>query len=256
MKILITIFLTLLTFSYSRGQEKAKQDLFKPFRIIVLKPDKADISDSLKVYADLIESKHSDMYRASIQSMGKLRKKSKKRERKQIDMQIQNIKERQTENADFRYYHSIAEKTLFELKILFNTNEIETNYTLDNPILIGQVIGGSELTVSNLEKLGKEYVADYIVGFENIHTTGTKEAPTLRYVVKLFWTITNNEILEKEIEGNASVDNYKLLKQIIQPGNIHETGIHCDNYLECMIKSAVRFSTEELFKEIEERQKK
>jgi hypothetical protein len=256
MKILITIFLTLLTFTYSRGQDETKQNLFKPFTIIILRPDNANISDSLKVYADSIENKHSDMYRASIQAMENFKEKSDKDERKIIDSQIKNIKERQAENADFKYYHSIAEKTLFELKSLFNSNEIETDYTLDNPVLAGQVIGSSQVSVSNLEKLGKRYGVDYIVSFASIHTAGTKEAPTLRYTVKLFWTQTNKEILEKEIEGNAPVDNYKFLKQILPPGNMHETGVYCDNYLECMIKSAVRFSTEELFKNIEGRQKK
>ncbi len=208
------------------------------------------------VYADYIENKNSDMYQASIKALERLRKKSNKRERKQIDAQIHSIKERQAENTDYRYYHSISEKTFMELRMLFNTNEVETNYTLDNPVLIGQVIGSTEFSASNLEQLGKQYQVDYIISFVNIHTTGTKDAPTLSYEVKLFSTKANNQILEKQIEGNASVNNYKLLRQIIQPGNVHETGIHCDNYLECMIKSAVRFSTEELFKEIEERQKK
>jgi hypothetical protein len=42
----------------------------------------------------------------------------------------------------------------------------------------------------------------------------------------------------------------------LDDANIHEFRIHCDNYLECAFKSAVRFSTEEIFKAIEKRQKK
>lgn len=117
------------------------------------------------------------------------------------------------------------------------------------------MVDRSELRSSNPKKIAKRYKADYIVSFENIHTAGSKQSPTLHYVVKLFSTATNEEILKKEIAGNAPVDNYKSLTQI-HPGRYHDSGIHCDNYLECMIISAVRFSTEELFNAIENRQRK
>jgi hypothetical protein len=255
MKILLTIYLTISTIVYAHGQESQKQDLFKSFFIIIIKPDNAQIADTLNVYAKSIEDKQSAMYLSVIKFHEDRRENSDGEEKKRIDAEIQHAKQRAENDRNFRYFHSIASKTLRELRSLFNSNEIETDYTLNNPVLTGEVVDRSQLKSSNPKKIGKRYKADYIVSFENIHTAGTKQSPTLRYVVKLFSTATNEEILKKEIEGNAPVDNYKSLTQI-HPGRYHDSGIHCDNYLECMIMSAVRFSTEELFKGIEKRQKK
>jgi hypothetical protein len=254
MRILLTTYLTISSFIYSWGQESAKQDIFKPFSVIVIKPNNAQIADTLSVYAESIEAKQSAMYLSVIRALEKRKENGDDDEKKKIDAEIHQTHERAKNDRDFKYFHSIAFKTLRELRSLFNSNEIETDYTLNNPVLTGEVLGRTQLQTSN-EGIGIFYKADYIVSFENIHTAGTKQSPTLRYVVRLLSTEANEEILRKEIEGNVSADNYKSLKQI-HPSGGHERGIHCDNYLECMIMSAVRFSTEELFKAVEKRQKK
>jgi hypothetical protein len=254
MKTLLTTYLIISTFIFSWGQENTKQHIFKPFSVIIIKPDDAQIADTLSVYAESIEAKQSAMYLSVIRSLENRRKHSDDDEKRKIDAEIHQTKERAKNDRNFKYFHSIAFKTLRELKSLFNSNEIETDYTLNNPVLTGEVLDHTQLRTLN-EGIGESYKADYIVSFENIHTAGTKQSPTFRYVVKLLSTATNEEILRKEIEGNTSVDNYKSLRQIFPSGG-HERGIHCDNYLECMIISAVRSSTEELFKAIEKRQKK
>lgn len=256
MKILLTIFLTISTIINTRGQEITKQDLFRPFSVIIIKPDNAKISDSLNVYAQRIEDRQFLMYFSVIKSLEKEWEKKNDEQRKEIEQQIHETIVRAKDDSQFKYFHTIANRTLRELKSLFNSNEIETDYTLDNPVLTGEVVDRSQLSTLNPKKIGKSYKVDYIVSFENIHTTGTKQSPTFSYVLKLVSTTENKEILRKEIEGNASVDNYKSLREIFPPGNIHEIGVDCDNYLECMIISAVRFSTEELFRAIEKRQKK
>lgn len=252
MKFLLTFLLTVLTLNCSRGQEKAKQDLFEPFNIIMVKPGNARIPDSLKIYADSIERSQQRMYSNSIKAFDKMREKRNDEDKKEIDVQIERIKLREKEIKNFKYYHSIADRTLFELRILFNTNETETDATLGNPILEGIAIDYT----TDLKNLRKRYNVDYIVTFDNIYVDRKKGVSTLNYVTRLFWTKKNKVILKKKIEGNAPVNNYKSLNQIFPPGNIHEHGVYCGNYLECMIKSAVRFSTEELFKTISNKQKK
>jgi hypothetical protein len=256
MKILPTIYLTISTIIYAHGQEAVKQDIFRPFSVLIIKPDKAQISDSLAIYAEAIEDKQFGMYISVIKSLEHRRKNSSDEEKKRIDLEIHQTIARAKYDCGFRYFHTIATQTLRELNLLFNANEVDTDYTLNNPVLTGKVVDRSELLTSKEKQIGRSYNVDYIVSFENIHTDGTKESPTLRYSVKLFSIATNKQIMKKEIEGNASVDNYKSLGQIFAPGNMHESRIHCDNYLECMIKSAVRLSTEELFKAIEKGQKK
>jgi hypothetical protein len=117
-----------------------------------------------------------------------------------------------------------------------------------------------ELFTYDFEKLAKYYKVDYIITFEDIHSGTKKGVGTLHYTTTLFWTKDNKTILKKEIEGNAPVDNYKFFQDIFafvsNDDNFHDSEIHCDNYLECMFKSAVRFSTEDLFKAIAKRQKK
>lgn len=256
MKILTAIWFLLCTFIYSHGQEKSKQDIFKPFAVIIIKPDKAQIPDSLNVYADAMEDEQFMMYFSVINSLQDMWKIADDEAKKKIEQEVHQTIERAKEDHDFRYFHTIAFITKRELNSLFNTNEIETDFTFNNPVLTCEVVDRSQLPTTNLKKIGQRYKVDYIISFENIYTAGTKKAPTLRYVVKLFSTSTNKEILRKEIEGNALVDNYKSLEQILPPGNAHERSVNCSNYLECMMVSAIRFSTEELFKAIEKRQKK
>jgi hypothetical protein len=256
MKILVSVWFLVWTFIYSHAQENSKQDIFKPFSIIIIKPDKAQIPDSLEVYADAMEDEQFMMYFSVIKSLENQWEIVDEEAKKKIEQQVHQTIKRAREDLNFRYFHTIAIKTKRELNTLFNSNEIETDFTFNNPVLTCELIDQSQLVTTNLKKIGQRYKPDYIISFENIHTAGTKKAPTLRYVVKLFSTSANKEILRKEIEGNASVDNYKSLEQILPPGNIHETRVNCDNYLDCMIISAVRFSTEELFKAIEKGQRK
>ncbi|MBI3219882.1 MAG: hypothetical protein HYZ44_10245 [Bacteroidetes bacterium] len=256
MKILAAIWFLLWTFICSHGQEKSKQDIFKPFAVIIIKPDKAQIPDSLNVFADAMEDEQFMMYFSVIKSLENQWKIGDDEAKKEIEQEVHQTIKRAREDLNFRYFHTIAIKTKRELNSLFNSNEIETDFTFNNPVLICELVDRSQLSTTNLKKIGQRYNVDYIISFENIRTAGTNKAPTLRYVVKLFSTSANKEILRKEMEGNASVNNYKSLEQILPPGNIHERAVDCDNYLECMMVSAVRFSTEELFNAIEKRQKK
>ena len=256
MKILVTIWFLLCTFIYSHGQETSKQDIFKPFAVIIIKPDKAQIPDSLNVYADAMEDKQFMMYFSVINSLEDQWKIGDDEAKKKIEQEVHQTIKRAKEDLNFRYFHTIAIKTKRELNSLFNSNEFETDFTFNNPVLTCELVDRSHLLSTNLKKIGQRYKVDYIISFENIRTAGTQKAPTLLYVVKLFSSSANKEILRKEIEGNASVDKYKSLEQILPPGNMHERGVNCDNYLDCMMMSAIRFSTEELFKAIEKRQRK
>jgi hypothetical protein len=259
MKFRLTYFLTIvvLTINLCYGQgETTKQDQFKPFSLLIINPDGAEIADTLKVWADSIERKYIDRYYFSIKTMESMREWGDEESKRQTDLRIQAAKMREMEAHDFKYYHTVTNSTLFELGVLFNTNYRDKNYSSRETILEGGIIDRADLFTHDLGKLGKHYKVDYIVTFDSIRTGSRDGIGTLNFTTTLFSTKRNKTILKKEIEGNAPVDNYKLLGQIFPSGNFHESGIHCDNYLECMFKSAVRFSTEELFNVISQYQKK
>jgi hypothetical protein len=252
---LLTIVVLTTKICYGQG-ETTKQDQFKPFSLLIINPDGAEIADTLQVWADSIEKKYIDRYYYSIKTMESMKEWGDDESKQQMDTRIQAAKMREMEVHDFKYYHTVTNSTLFELSTLFNTNYWEKNYSSRLTILEGAIIDRADLFTHDLGKLAKHYKVDYIVTFDSIRTDRRGGIGTLKFTTTLFSTKRNKIILKKEIEGNAPVDNYTLLSQILPPGNFHESGIHCDNYLECMFKSAVRFSTEELFNAISQYQKK
>ena len=245
----------LVDLSNSYSQEKTKQELFKPFTILIIKPETARIADSLKVYADSIEKRHREKYFSLIKNLEKnyleMKEHQSYEEGEKIRLRIQELKSKESELNNFKYYDIIAEKTLRELGTLFNSNY----FSIDN-ILSGEVIDPSSLVTHDLDILRKHFKSSYIVTFENIHTDKKNGVLILRYVTTLFSRKEGQVILKKEIEGNAPVENFKALDKILPQGLIHETSINCENYLECAFISAIRFSTEDLFNSISSRQKK
>lgn len=125
MKFRLTHLLTIVivTINYCYGQaESTKQDRFKPFTLLLINPDGAEIADTLKVWADSIAKKHIDRYYYSIKTMESMREWGDEESKRQTDIHIQAAKMREMEVHDFKYYHTITNSTLFELGALFNTN--------------------------------------------------------------------------------------------------------------------------------------
>lgn len=259
MKVRLIFLLAYLLIYYNPSHaQKTKQDLFNPFSILIIKPDSAKIADTLRAWADSIERGHIDNYYYSIKVEEMAQQWGNEEVKKKSEQRIREIKAREMDAYNFKYYHTVAYKTLYELAVLFNTNYWEKNFASRQTVLDGDVIDRNELFTYDLKKLADYYEVDYIVTFENIHTDHKDGVGTLKYTVTLFWSKKNKIILRKEIEGNAPVNNFNLLQEIFPNGEefFHESGIHCDNYLECMFKSVVRFSTEEIFKVISKNQRK
>jgi hypothetical protein len=207
----------------NRPHEKLTSDGLPPLRLLIINPHGARITDSLNIYADSIEQKLRMKYGF--------------------------------ESYNYKYFHFVSDLSSRELQTLF---EVElggdNNGTRENLIEIS-AIDREGLLISDFVHLGERYEVDYIITFEDIHTAQNEGIPTIKFTTTLFSTKHNVVILKKEIEGNAPVNNFKYLHQIYSADNrdysrFHESGIHCDNYLECMFRSAVRFSTEDLYNSI------
>jgi hypothetical protein len=257
--IIFTTFLVLTMNCYGQGKV-GKQTVFKPFSLLIIKPDSAAIFDSLTVFADSIEKKHLAKYYYYINMLESFKEMGDEKSREETALQIQALKSREMEAYDFRYYHLVSQLTVFELTTLFNANASKENHDSRSAILEADVIDRYDLFTYDLKKLTKYYKVDYIITFEDFHTSEKEQKATLTYVITLFSAKKNQVILKKEIEGNTQLNNFKFFYQINSPGSkenkFHETAVDCDNYLECMIKSAVRFSSEEIFNAIGRNQKR
>jgi len=260
MKLFLTLLLFLTGISVtSSGQGRG----VRPFYILMINPDKADIADSLKVWADSIERRNLREYYNSLKSFENSKNDGGEEWRKEMDAIILETKAREKEKINFKYYHELTYVLSAELGKLFNAdywiNTRENLFSRQSMIDV-QIINRSDVPTNDLKKLASYFNVDYILTFENVRSGSKNEIGILKFSIQLYWTKKNKVILDKEIEGNAPVDNFKYLFQIYSPDSdvniFHESGVSCDNYLDCMLTSAIRFSTEELYGEIYKRQKK
>jgi hypothetical protein len=247
--------------SHVMGQPitKAKYSI-TPFSLLIIKPDEASIADSLKAFADSIERKHIKRYYASISTLEMFRPTGNNEAKKEADLRIEEIKSREMEAYDFKYYQLVSDMALFELKSLLNPVFWGEDYVAHEPILDGYIIDRGELFTADSKKIAKYYEVDYIVTFENIHMEQKEGKAILKIITTLFSAKKHKAVLIKEVEGNPPLENFKFFYQIYSPGsqenNFHESDIRCDNYLECMFRSAIRFATEELYRALITAQKK
>lgn len=264
MRLYTTILLVVLCFIGQDllGQDRqTKQELYKPFTILIIKPDTAFIADSLRVWADSIESRYISRHYYAITMLDSMKKWADEDGKRAMEERIERKKLEEMDAHNFKYYHTLANTTLFELGVLFNTQYWEKNF-LSKPanIIEGVSIDKAELFSYNLTKIGQRYKVDYIVTFEDIRTDRKNGIGTLSYITTLFSTNEDKVLFKKKTEGNALVLDYKSFRQIASQKNINEKAkeseVHCFNYLDCMFTSAVRFSTEELFMVIAKKQKK
>jgi hypothetical protein len=259
-RLILSFFLAGVSIT-SNGQDR--DNLIRPFYVLMINPDKANIADSLKIWADSIETRNLKQYYNSLKSLEDSKKDGDENWRKEIDAQILETKLREKEEINFRYYHKLTYVLRAELSKLFNADywiNWRKNSLSSQSVIDVQIISHSDALTDDLKKLGHHFKVDYILKFRNIRTDKRNGVGTLKYTIQLYWTKKNKVILDKEIEGNASVDNYKYLYQICSSDNdeniFRESGVSCDNYLECMLTSAIRFTTADLYREIYKRQKK
>lgn len=258
---LLVLYLTFVIQDVLGQELSTKQELYNPFSILIIKPDSATIPDSLRVWGDSIENKFVSRHYYAVRMLESMKEWSGEEEKKEWDQRIKAKKLQEMDAYNFKYYHTLANSTLFELNVLFNTQYWEKDFLSKLPnIIVGHLIERGELFSYDLSKIGHYYEVDYVVLFEHIQVDHRNGMGVLLYFTTLFSTKEDKILFKKRIEGNAQVLNHKSLAQISSQKSIQEkaeeAAVHCDNYLECMFTSAARFSTEELFMEIAKHQKK
>lgn len=236
---------------------------YSPFQILVIHPDSVRIDELIIPFSDSIQKRYIDRYYSSIKSYEKLKENvSSDEEKEKINSQIRSIKLREMEVYNFRYYYAMSGLILFDLGILFNPTYWEKDFSQKEKTLTGYAIEPSQLFSRDLDKLAKYYRVDYILTFENVHTeklTDTISSIVLKFKAVLY-SSKKGIVLKEDFSGNSQLNGYKYLTEIYFDHNKNEraleNSVDCDNYLNCLFKSATRDTTERLYEVISEIQKK
>lgn len=257
---LIIIFLSVKTF-LSFGQDV--QNRFRPFTLLVIHPTSAKIDNLLKPYADSLERNRIDRHKAASSFIDKLTQALSDEKIREFEDRMPGLKYRATMELDFKYYQTVSELTLFELNSLYNPTHWENGYSPNNKVMTGYASESSKLIGESYKELSKTYDVDYIITFENIRTENNSNDInhiTLKFTSILYSAKKKNVVLRKEFTGNSQLRDYESLNDIFFKVNQEhrqlERSIDCDNYLDCLFKSAIRNSTSEIYETIGSIQKK
>ena len=239
-KVITAIFLTLCLHSTSQN------GIWKPFKLIILKPDTAIIDKSLYSDRDSVELAHlksyyqctkgNENFEKDFQSSGNWT---------QIKQLIHNtsIIELPDDVRRFKFFQLISEYSSQIYDFYFNKNNPHSEI-IELP---------NQLTDSNaLKSLSDTEKADYIVFFKNIYTVIKDDLPLLRLTTCLYSSEENKIILDKQTEGNTT--NMGAMTNLDE-SNVMWT-CKTNIKLDCLLTNGIRTSTHEVSEILRIRQQK
>ena len=225
---LVYILLFFISYTVSSAQNKYP----KAFKMLVLKPDTAILEKSLYPETDSIVAGYQQRYYHQIgqmeevlnfQDFPKELKKSMEKEKPAMIKAIAVMKSKEPEIKQFKYFHTIS---------AFSTEFYNTYFNEYKPIaeVVEWPSQSTELNV--LASSAKAQNADYILFFENIHTTIEDEHPLLKLKTSIYSKKENSIIFSEETVGD----------------DVSEGGQWtCDAILHCLLVNGVKTSTELVF---------
>ena len=225
MKALFSILL--LTCSLVSFGQKGK---FKPFKLIVLKPDTAIIDKSLYADIDSVESDYLKRYYSSMQEIEQTvnsnafqNDTSFKTTIEEMKKELVKLKAYEPEIKKFKYFHSFSAFSTEVYNFYFNEYE-PFSQIIELP--------NQNIDLASLRKLADSSKADYIVFFTDIHTEERDGLQILKLTSSLYSKKDNKIILKKETEGDR-----------VSRGSMWTCG---SIELSCLLINAVRTSTDEI----------
>jgi hypothetical protein len=234
-KLLIAFLLASSLSSY--GQEGR----WKPFKLLVIRPDTAIIDQSLfsdrdSVEADNLKSYYSILKRyqdlLNFKDYSNEMEKSFKETQEQLQKAISFMKAQEDNVKKFKYYQTISQ---YSTKVYnFYFNEYEPFSTIIE-------ISNQKTDIISLKTLADTSKADYIVFYNNIHTANTDDLPILKMTTSLYSTKDNKVILSKETIGDTD-----------SRGEMWTCNPNVRLY--CLLINGVRTSTDEVANLLRQRQ--
>ena len=240
MKIRVIIYgliLTLSTNFTALGQDDYVQESrLKPFKVLIIAPDKAVIDDSLRLFTDSIELEYRDSYYKKIKELETKRKSDNRKERKSTNNMLKRLKDSEEDVLSFKYQQMISVSTLVSL------NEYFQKYPWEEAgAFYCRMIYKKGFQPSDLPKLTNDFKVDYVVYYENIRAERLKTNYKMTMTTFMFSKADSKIILQKETSGttNQWVCDYPKL-----------------NPLACLMTRLEDNTTNELYYVLNDRQKK
>lgn len=190
-KILITLLLFVSIISY--GQKGR----FKPFKLIVLKPDTAIIDETLYPDIDTIRANYLSRYYSYVQQIEQrinsknFPEESGKATQERFKAELAALKILEPEVKKFKYYHAFSAYSIEFYGVYFNKYEPYSTI-IEFP--------SQKTDILSLSKLADTSKSDYIIFFNNIHTEIKNGFPILKLTTSLYSKKEKKIILRKETE--------------------------------------------------------
>jgi len=240
----ILLLLPAILFILNTGN--AQTSLFKPFTLIIIEPDTAQLDPSLKKYADSMQHDHLIQYYSSLRQMEnmaqdtaytpefkrKVGKDNMKEYEDNMRTKLENAKKNEAEMKQFKYYQSISE---------FSASVYEYYFNEFAPYSTFEIIKAKHWDKASLKHIADSTHADYVMGYKNIHSDVYNAHQVLKMTTILFSANENKVLLEKETMGDGT-----------NMGGMWE----CNNSLNCMLATIVKTSFQSAYPILSQRQKK
>ena len=214
---------------------------YKPFKLVIISPDSAVIDTSLKANGDTLENRYLLSHYSTIKLVEEEIKKKHARDstlkkhyiegEQTIKAYLDNLKRSELYAKRFRYYQVISEFSSVVYNYYFNESP---------PYSTFKVIPKANLAVQNLSRIADSLRADYVIGFKNIHTEKRNGQFFLELTTVMYSRKEDRMIFETETSGD---EGYSL-----------DGMWTCMNPLSCLLKYAVKSSSDKVFEVLNKRQ--
>jgi hypothetical protein len=234
-KLLTLLLLTIHLASFGQN------GMWKPFKLIVIKPDTAIIDNSLLSDIAGIEAANLKAYYSSIKQMEELlsfkdypkdMEKSFKETQEKMENEIIQARAAEEQVKKFKYFETVSSYSTSVYNFYFNEYE---------PFSSIKEIPCQQTNIEALRLLADSVKAEYVVFFSAIHTIIQDGRPVLKLTTSLYSKEENQIILSKETEGDTN-----------SRGDMWTCNM--DNTLSCLLINGVRTSTDEIASILRKRQ--
>jgi hypothetical protein len=230
------LLLLLLPLAKTFGQSDAplQESRYKPFSILIISPDTAQIDESLSIFIDSIEFAFSKTYHKLLSDLELKRKQGDDKQKGETDLRMTKAKSFAMEVYNFQYYKMISIGTFVSLSEDFQKYPWEKERCLD--IVMED---RSNLYNQDLKHLASFFEMDYIIYFDKIQIEKSGGGFIISMTTHLYSTSHSKTILDKEITATSD----KLLCRV-----------YGQNPLICLLTRITDSSTSEIFHILKARQ--
>lgn len=204
----------------------AQERKFKPFSIIILKPDTAIIDKSLHQFRDTITQTQIARYYRSVKTYEDMAN------CKPCDFEKEDLERYKRITEELKSIEPEIKKTrYFDMLSSFSSEIYNFYFNESDSYSIVKELPHQSTAIEDLQKLAEDHKADYVIYFSSVHTVIKNKNIELAISTSLFSKAENKIILSTETTGDLK-----------SRGEIWA----CTNPLQCLFINAVRTSSNEV----------